>query len=229
MRIDVLTLFPEMFQSVLNSSIIKRAIDKGLVKINLINIRDYAPGKHRVVDDSPYGGGAGMVMKAEPIVLAAEAVFETQRREQCRVLLMSPCGRVFSQNKAAELAQQSHLMLICGHYEGVDERVREMIVDEDISIGDYILTGGELPSLVVIDSVVRLLPGVLGSVASNQEESFGEGGLLEYPQYTRPYEFRGFKVPDVLLSGNHKEVSNWRKQQAVRRTKLKRPDLLSNT
>ncbi|TDA65640.1 MAG: tRNA (guanosine(37)-N1)-methyltransferase TrmD [Clostridia bacterium] len=221
MRIDILTIFPQMFTGPLTESIIKRAREKGLVDIVLVNIRDYSPDRHGSVDDYPYGGGAGMVMRPEPVFLATEAV----RRENSRVILLSPQGSLLRQEKVRELATCPHLVLICGHYEGLDERIREYLVDEEISIGDYILTGGELPAMVVVDAVVRLIPEVLGASASLEEESFSHG-LLEYPQYTRPRDFRGMKVPEVLLSGNHQEVARWRREQAVRRTLARRPDLL---
>lgn len=221
MRIDILTIFPQMFAGPFAESIIKRAREKGLVAINLVNIRDYSRDKHKSVDDYPYGGGAGMVMKPEPVFLATEAV----RGKNSRVILLSPQGEVLRQEKVRELARRPHLILICGHYEGVDERIRERLVDEEISIGDYILTGGELPAMVLVDAVVRLIPGVLGTPVSLEEESFSRD-LLEYPQYTRPREFRGLQVPEILLSGNHQEVARWRREQAIRRTLEKRPDLL---
>lgn len=221
MRIDILTIFPRMFDGPFTESIVKRAREKGLVEINLVNIRDYSPNKHKSVDDYPYGGGAGMVMRPEPVFLATEAV----RRENSWVILLSPQGTVLRQEKVRELATRPHLVLICGHYEGVDERIREYLVDEEISIGDYILTGGELPAMVLVDAVVRLIPGVLGTHVSLEEESFNNG-LLEYPQYTRPRNFRGLQVPEILLSGNHQEVARWRREQAIRRTLERRPDLL---
>lgn len=229
MRIDVLTLFPEMFVPVTTSSILKRANEKGLLEVHLTNIRDYAFDKHRVVDDYPFGGGAGMVMKAEPIVLAVEDVLQRARGAgvvKSRVILMSPAGAVFKQARAQELSQFEHLVFICGHYEGIDFRVNQLVVDEEISIGDYVLTGGELPAMVVIDCVARLLPGVLGSDESSAEESFSEEGLLEYPHYTRPREFRGLSVPEVLLSGNHKEITKWRRGCSLKRTIERRPDLV---
>lgn len=222
MEIAVLTIFPLMFTGPLQASMLKRAQEKGVVEIKVVDLRDYTQDKHRSVDDCPYGGGPGMVMRPEPIFSAVEAF----RRPESHVILMSPQGELFSQAKAKELAQEKHLILICGHYEGVDERVREHLIDREISIGDYVLTGGELPALVLIDVVVRLLPGVLGKEASLSEESFSSG-LLEYPQYTRPREFRGYRVPEVLVSGNHAEIQRWRRQQALLRTWQRRPDLLA--
>jgi tRNA (guanine37-N1)-methyltransferase len=231
MRIDVLTLFPEMFQAALGTSIFKRAIDRKLVCINLHNIRDYAHDKHRTVDDYPYGGGPGMVLKPEPIFEAVESIksaIPPKEAELVPVILLTPQGRLFSQQIAQELSKHSHLILICGHYEGVDERVREHLVTDEISIGDYVLTGGELPAMVVMDAVVRLLPGVLGSEASAQDDSHAHG-LLEYPQYTRPQVYRGWSVPEVLLSGNHAQIAEWRREQIILRTLKRRPDLLNKT
>lgn len=227
MRIDVLTLFPGIFAGPLDESILKRARDTEIIEINLHNIRDWAPDKHHVVDDYPYGGGAGMVMKPEPIFAAVEAV-QAYADPAGRVILLTPQGRVFDQSLAAELATEPRLLLICGRYEGVDERVRQHLVDDEISIGDYVLGGGELPALVVIETVARLIPGVLGSAESLTHESHS-GGLLEYAQYTRPADFRGWTVPDVLLSGNHPEVDKWRQQQRLDRTRERRPDLLPPT
>ncbi len=224
MRIDILTLFPGMFAGPFDESIVKRAVERGLVEINIHNIRDYTTDKHHVVDDYPYGGGSGMVMKPEPIFAAVEAVKGTGE-SNARVVLMSPQGRTFSQKIAKELAQIPHLIVICGHYEGIDERVREHLVDDEISIGDFILTGGELPAMVVVDSVVRLLEGALGSPESAEDESFS-AGLLEYPQYTRPACFRDWDVPEVLLSGHHGEIGKWRRHQAILNTLRRRPDLL---
>ena len=222
-RFDILTLFPEMLKSVLSESIIGRAVESGKVDINYINIRDFAGNKHNRVDDSPYGGGAGMVMQPKPIYDAFMSI-----REKCEkkphVIYMSPQGSVFNQKKAEELSKYEHIVLLCGHYEGVDERVLEEIVDEEISIGDYVLTGGELAASVVIDAVSRLCPGVLGSDESAFVESH-QGGLLEYPQYTRPPEFMGRKVPEVLLSGHHENINKWRKKQSLIRTYQKRPDM----
>ncbi|HEY8369272.1 MAG TPA: tRNA (guanosine(37)-N1)-methyltransferase TrmD [Thermodesulfobacteriota bacterium] len=222
MRIDVLTLFPEMFRGPLDHSIVGLARERGLVDLRVHNLRDWATDRHRVTDDTPYGGGAGMVMKVEPVVAAIEAL---KGEGPARTLLMSPAGVRFEQADARRLAREPRLVLICGRYEGIDARVRRF-VDEEISIGDYVLTGGELPAMVVIDAVVRLLPGALGAPASAVEESFA-GGLLEYPQYTRPREFRGLSVPEVLLSGHHAEIARWRRREALRLTAERRPDLLA--
>lgn len=224
MRIDVLTLFPEMFQGPLDVSIVQRARSAGLLDLRLVNLRDYTHDRHKTVDDRPFGGGPGMVLKPEPLFEAVEAL----RGDTTRVLLMSPAGRPFTQALARELSEQSHLLMICGSYEGVDERVRECLVHDEISIGDFVLTNGGLPAMMVIDAVTRLLPGALGDDASSQDESFSHG-LLEYPHYTRPAEFRGMKVPEVLLSGHHAEVVKWRREQSLRRTAMKRPDLLEQT
>ncbi|MDW7675411.1 MAG: tRNA (guanosine(37)-N1)-methyltransferase TrmD [Bacillota bacterium] len=221
MKFHVLTLFPAMFQGPLTESIIKRAQDKELVQINIVNFRDFAFNKHNTVDDYPYGGGAGMVLQAEPIFNAVEAI----KKPQSKVILMCPQGVTFNQQLATRLSQEEELIIICGHYEGIDERVKENIVDYEISLGDFILTGGELPAMVVMDSVVRLLPGVLGQDKSSKEESFNQG-LLEYPHYTRPALFRDMTVPEVLLSGNHEAIRKWRKKESIRRTFLKRPELL---
>ena len=224
-----MTLFPQMFESPLSSGIFKRAIDRKLVEITVRNIRDYTHDKHRTVDDYPYGGGAGMVLKPEPIFEAVEAVkadiHPEQERGSLPIILLTPQGRLFSQQIALELSRRSHLVLICGHYEGVDERVREHIVTDEISIGDYVLSGGELAAMVVVDAVVRLVPGVLGSSASAMDDSHTTG-LLEYPQYTRPAEYKGWAVPEVLLSGNHAQIAKWRRKQAIIRTFERRPDLL---
>lgn len=222
MRIDILTLFPEMFVSPLSTSIVKRAQDKEKVDIKVINIREYAGNKHGQVDDYPYGGGAGMVMKPDVVVRA----IENFRDDDAWVVYMSPRGKTLTQDKVKELANKKHLILLCGHYEGIDERALDF-VDEEISIGDYILTGGELPALVVLDAVVRLIPGVLGDENSAEEESFSEG-LLEYPHYTRPSVFRDKKVPEVLLSGHHENIRLWRKKQSLLVTLLNRPELLLN-
>ena len=222
MRIDLLTLFPEFFLSPLNQSMLRRAQVLGKVKFRVINIRDFATDRHQVTDDRPFGGGPGMVMKPEPLVAAIRRV--RQEDPNTRVILLSPSGRLFDQEMAVELAQVPGLMLVCGHYEGVDERVRHFI-DDEISIGDYVLTGGEIPALVVVDAVTRLIPGVLGNEAATAEESF-QTGLLEYPHYTRPREFEGHPVPEVLLSGDHARIARWRRQQALRRTLALRPDLL---
>lgn len=223
MRVAVLTLFPELFPSVLHSTILKKAQERGAVQFEVVNIRDYARDKHKVTDDTPYGGGPGMVMKVEPIVAALEAIGDGPERPY-RVLL-TPSGRVLDQEHVARLAEKPGLVLVCGRYEGVDARLAHF-VDEELSIGDYVLSGGEIAALVVIDAVVRLLPGALGCSESVQAESFSEG-LLEYPQYTRPPEFRGWRVPDVLLSGDHQAIARWRRQQSLRLTWERRPDLLS--
>ena len=224
MRIDVLTLFPEAFAGPLQASILGRALAGGVATVELHNVRDYATDRHQVVDDYAYGGGPGMVMKPEPLTTAIEAVriaFEPPGR----ALLLTPQGRLLNQEVVDELVQEERLLLVCGHYEGVDERVREHLVDDEISIGDYVLSGGEIAALVLIDAVVRRLPGTLGSADSLLEESHSDG-LLEYPQYTRPAEFRGWPVPDILLSGNHGEISRWRRRQRVLRTARRRPDLI---
>jgi len=226
MRIDILTLFPDAISCGIDYSIIKRAREAGILSVFVHNIRDWTEDKHRTTDEAPYGGGAGMVMKPEPIFKAAEHVKTEYWTNESRVVLMSPQGELFTQKKAEELSLCPHLVFICGHYEGVDERVREHLVTDEISIGDYVLTGGELPSLVVLDSVSRLIPGVLGAEESALEESFAEG-LLEYPQYTRPADFRGWRVPDVLLSGHHAEIAKWRRTQSLLRTLKRRPDMLS--
>lgn len=224
MRIDVLTLFPAMFDGVFTSSILGKAREKGLVELNTVNFRDYANNKHNTVDDYPYGGGGGMVLKPEPLFAAVEDV-TSGLESKPRVILMCPQGEPFSQKKAEELAAERHLIFICGHYEGYDERIREHLVTDELSIGDYVLTGGELPAMVVIDSVVRLLPGVLGNETSAVTDSFSTG-LLEYPHYTRPASFRGWEVPEVLISGHHGNIEEWRRKQSLERTWKKRPDLL---
>jgi len=224
MRIDILTLFPEMFESPLNTSILKRAQEQGIVAVTVTNIRDFATDKYRKVDDKPYGGGPGMVMMPGP-VFDCFAHVEKLAPHRGRAILLSPQGQRFGQAKARELAGQSRLILIAGRYEGFDERIRIGLGAEPISIGDYVLNGGELPALVIIEAVVRLLPGALGDEESAKEESFSDGGLLEYPQYTRPEVFRGMKVPEVLLSGDHGRIAQWRRAQAVERTKNWRPDL----
>ena len=221
MKIDVLTLFPAMFAGPLDESIIKRARQAGLLDLQLHQLRDWTHDRHKTVDDRPFGGGPGMLLKPEPIFEAVESL----KREKTRVVLMSPSGRKFDQSIARELAKQEHLLVVTGHYEGFDERIREALADDELSIGDYVLTNGALPAMVVIDAVARLLPGVLGDDASSSEESFSQG-LLEYPQWTRPAEFRGMKVPEVLQSGNHAEIAKWRAEQAKKRTQEQRPDLL---
>ena len=228
MRIDIFTLFPPMFSGPFDNSILKRAVDRGLVNLNIHNIRDYTHDKHHTADDCAYGGGAGMVMKPEPVFEAVETVrSKTQQMvgKKLSIILLTPQGRLFCQPVANELVQYDWLMFICGHYEGVDERIRQHLVTDEISIGDYVLTGGELATMVVVDSVMRLLPGVLGSRESLLNESH-TGGLLEYPQYTRPEVFRGWDVPDILLSGNHGEIAEWRREQSLKRTAERRPDLL---
>jgi tRNA (guanine37-N1)-methyltransferase len=220
-KIDIITLFPKMFGYVLDESIIKRARKSGKVSIGIHNLRDWTRDKHRTADDKPFGGGAGMVMKPEPIF---EAVADL-KKGRARVVLLTPQGRKLDQRTAKRLAKHKHLILVCGHYEGVDERIRKHLATDEISIGDYILTCGELPAMVLIDTVVRLVPGVLGHKDSAKFESF-EGGLLEYPQYTRPARYKKYKVPKVLLSGNHSFIEKWRKEQAVKRTKARRPDIL---
>ena len=225
MRIDILTLFPQMFDGLLNCSIIARARERGLVDIRLHDIRDYTHDKHHVVDDYPYGGGAGMVLKPEPIFEAVEAVKLELGLSSVPTILLTPQGRLFNQEIARELAGYQHLILICGHYEGVDERVAEHLASDEISIGDYLLSGGEVAVMAVVDCVIRLLPGVLGSDASLAEESH-IGGLLEYPQYTRPPVYRGLAAPSVLLSGDHGDIARWRRQQSLLQTAKRRPDLI---
>ncbi|GIQ68670.1 tRNA (guanosine(37)-N1)-methyltransferase TrmD [Xylanibacillus composti] len=239
MRIDVLTLFPELFAPFFHTSILGKAHERGLVAMHAVNFRDFSANKHQIVDDYPYGGGGGMVLKPEPIFAAVESLLPNREAPQPeasgeepqtagsrpRVILMCPQGERYSQAKAEELAQAEHLIFICGHYEGYDERIRENLVTDEISIGDYVLTGGEIPAMAVIDSVVRLLPGVLGNERSAVTDSYSTG-LLEYPHYTRPPEFRGWKVPDVLLSGHHENIERWRRRQSLYRTWQRRPDLI---
>lgn len=222
MKIDYLTLFPEMFDGVLNRSILKRAQDKNMIAVNTINFRDYSVNKHNQVDDYPFGGGQGMVLKPEPVFNAME---DLNTDAHTRVILMCPQGRPFTQQIAQELSKANHIVFICGHYEGYDERIREHLVTDEISMGDYVLTGGELPAMTITDAIVRLIPGVLGNEASHQDDSFSDG-LLEFPQYTRPREYKDMKVPDVLLSGNHAHIDEWRHKQKLIRTYEKRPDLL---
>lgn len=221
MRFDVLTLFPEFFAATVKQSIMGRALDSGLVEINAHNIRDWARDRHKTTDDAPYGGGLGMVMKAEPMALALEAV---KSDGKAKVILTTPQGAVFNDGVARELALLEHVVIICGRYEGFDERIRTL-VDMELSIGDFVLTGGELPALVIMDAAIRFIPGVLGAEGSAQDDSFS-AGLLEYPQYTRPEEWRGMKVPAELLSGNHAHIRAWRRREAIKRTALQRPDLL---
>ena len=227
MQIHILTLFPEMFQVPFSISILKRAIDRNLVTVDIHNIRDYTHDKHHTVDDYPYGGGAGMVLKPEPIFEAVESITSDigLKQEAPPVILLTPQGRLFSQQIALELSEYRHLILICGHYEGVDERVRQHLVSDEISIGDYVLSGGEPAAMVVVDAVVRLLPGVLGSEDSIQDDSHITG-LLEYPQYTRPEVYRGQAVPEILRSGNHAQIAKWHREQSIRRTLERRPELL---
>ncbi len=224
MKFHVLTLFPEMVEFGLNQSILKRAKEKRLIDLNVANIRDYAFNKHRQVDDYPYGGGAGMLMQVEPIVLAFEDIV-TKSGYRPKVLYMSPQGEVFTQELAKELATEEELIFLCGHYEGVDERALEILNARSVSIGDYVLTGGELPAMVMIDAISRMVDGVLTNEESADYESF-EDGLLEYPQYTRPKEFRGMEVPEIMLSGHHKNIERWRRKESIRRTLQRRPDLM---
>jgi len=225
MRIDILCLFPEMFVSPFNQSIIRRAVEQRLVDIVVHNIRDYTHDKHHTVDDYPYGGGPGMVLKPEPIFEAVESIKQQLGVSEIPIVLLTPQGRLFAQTLACELAQYSNLMLICGHYEGLDERVREHLSTNEISVGDYVLSGGELAAMVVVDSIVRLIPGALGSQSSTINDSHSNG-LLEYPQYTRPELYRDWSVPSVLLSGNHGEIAQWQRRQSILRTAERRPDLL---
>ena len=225
MRIDILTLFPSMFSGPFDESIVNRAIDRNLVSIMIHNLRDWGIGKHRVVDDYPFGGGTGMLMKPEPLFEATAAIKKESAHPSAPVILLSPQGRVFNQGIAAELATLDQFILICGHYEGIDERVRDHLATDEISIGDYVLTGGEPAAIVVVDTVVRQLPGVLGSEESAKDDSH-TGSLLEYPQYTRPQTYEGWEVPEVLLSGDHAKIAKWRREQAILRTLSRRPDLL---
>jgi tRNA (guanine37-N1)-methyltransferase len=230
MRIDIITLFPEICRTPLSESIMKRAQEKGIVDLYIHNLRDWTTDKHHIVDDTPFGGGQGMVMKPEPIFAAVEDLRRATSKSQIanrkpKIILMSPAGRRFDQQMAAELVREARLIIICGHYEGIDHRVIEQLVDLEISIGDYVLTNGAIAAVVLIDAIVRLLPGALGHEQSAADDSFSSG-LLEAPQYTRPAEFRGWKVPEVLLSGNHAEIAKWRKEQALKRTRENRPDLL---
>lgn len=222
LRFDIITIFPKMFSAIKDESIIKRAQEKKKVRIDVHDLRDFSKGRYKQVDDRPFGGGPGMVLMPEPLF---KAVKKIKGRRKAKVILTCAGGASLTQKKARQLAQEKNLIIICGHYEGVDERVREELVDESISIGDYVLTGGELPAMVIVDAVTRLLPGVLGKDESSSDESF-ENGLLEYPQYTRPADFKGKKVPEVLLSGNHAKIAEWRKKESVKRTQKIRPDLL---
>lgn len=226
MNYHVLTLFPEMIENGMNTSITGRAITKGLLSLEAINIRDFAFNKHQKVDDYPYGGGAGMLMQAEPVYLSYESIAERIGRKP-RVIFLTPQGKTFNQDMAKEFALEEDLVFLCGHYEGIDERVLEEIVTDYVSIGDYVLTGGELPAMVMMDSISRMVPGVLNNQESGETESFS-GNLLEYPQYSRPEEWHGKKVPEVLLSGHHKNIETWRRQQSIKRTLERRPDLLAD-
>ncbi len=223
MHIDILTLFPEMFKGPFDESIIKRAREKLLVEINIHNIRDYSHDKHRTVDDRPFGGGPGMVLKPEPIFECIEKL----KKRNSRVLFMTPQGKRFDQRMAVALSKEKHLIILCGHYEGVDERIRDALITDEISIGDYVLTSGVLPAMILVDAVVRLVPGVLGDTESSKVESFSQN-VLDYPHYTRPEVYREMKVPDILRSGNHQQIEKWRKEKALERTKKIRPDLLKN-
>ena len=225
MRFDVITIFPNMFTPFANESIIKRAREKGKIDVRVHDLRDYTLDKHRKVDDKPFGGGPGMIMTCQPLF---DAVKKVKGRRKAKVIMMCPTGRLLNQNKAKDLSKSANLIILCGHYEGIDDRVRTHLADEVISIGDYVLTGGEIPAMVLIDCVARLLPGVLGKEASLENESF-EGNSLEYPQYTRPANFRGIGVPNVLLSGHHRAIKKWQEAQAKLRTKKNRPDLISKS
>jgi tRNA (guanine37-N1)-methyltransferase len=226
MKIDILTLFPEICRAPLSESMMKRAQENKIVDLCIHNLRDWTTDKHHIVDDAPFGGGQGMVMKPEPIFAAVEELQKSAiSNQKSKIILMSPGGRRLDQELATELSKESHLIVICGHYEGVDHRVIDYLLDLEVSIGDYVLTNGAIAAVVLVDAVVRLLPGVLGHEQSAQDDSF-TAGLLEAPQYTRPAEFRGWKIPEVLLSGNHAEIAKWRKEQALKRTKQNRPDLL---
>lgn len=223
MKISVLTLFPRMFDGPLSESILKKAAEKKIIEIEIIDIRKFGIGKHKIVDDKPYGGGAGMLLRVDVLKSALDSVKTKKGNE--KVVLLDPKGKVYSQRKAEEFSKIDHLILVCPHYEGIDERFRNL-VDDEISIGDYILTGGEIPAMVIVDSVLRLIPGVLGKEESNKDESFSNQDLLEYPQYTRPDEFEGAKVPDILISGDHKKIAQWKKEQSEDQTRKRRPDLL---
>lgn len=236
MKIDILTLFPEMFKGPFDESIVKRAQEKSLVEIKIHNLRKWAKDKHKTVDNRPFGGGVGMIMRVDVIDRAISNLkSQISNFKKTRTILLDPAGKPFNQKKAFELSKLDHLIFICGHYEGVDERIREHLVDEEISIGDYVLTGGELPAMVVIDTIVRLIPGVLEKQEATKNESFSDyddmihrsqGILLEFPQYTRPANFKGWQVPEILLSGNHKKIAAWRKKKSLEKTKKRRPDLL---
>jgi tRNA (guanine37-N1)-methyltransferase len=223
MRLDIVSLFPEICRAVLGESIIGRAWKRGLVQLNFVDLRDYAHDERRTVDDTPYGGGAGMLLRPEPLFECLEAL----ATPEAHIVLMCPQGQRFQQGIARRLAQHEHLILVCGHYEGIDERVRQCLIDEELSLGDFVLTNGALAAAVVSDAVIRLLPGVLGHDESSAEESFSDGALLEYPQFTKPEDFRGMKVPEVLLSGDHGKIAEWRREQRLSRTAWRRPDLWS--
>ncbi len=225
MNFYVMTLFPEMVMGGLNNSIIKRAMENDLIRIEAVNIRDYTLDKHKKVDDYPFGGGAGMLMQAQPVWDCYQSILSGIKSEKPRILYMSPQGKTFNQEMARELSKEEDLIFLCGHYEGIDQRVLDRIGVEEVSIGDYVLTGGEFPAMVMIDTISRLVPGVLNNDTSTDEESFSDSNLLEYPQYTRPEEWEGVKVPEVLLSGHHKNIEKWRLEKAIENTKLKRPDL----
>lgn len=224
MKISVMTLFPEIFESYLGESMMKRAIDKDILDVDLYNIRDFSENKHKKVDDYPFGGGAGMVMTPQPIYSTYKKILEDNNIEKARVIYLSPKGKTFDQKMAKSLAKEDNIVFLCGHYEGIDQRIIDMIVTDEVSIGDYVLTGGELPALVMIDSISRLIPGVLNRIESFEDESF-ENNLLEYPQYTRPREFEGLEVPEVILSGNHGKIDEWRLKEAEVLTEERRPDL----
>jgi tRNA (guanine37-N1)-methyltransferase len=226
MRFDIVTIFPDMFRGVFEYGIVRRAVEAGLAEVYVHNLRDYAQDKHRQVDDRPFGGGAGMVMKPEPIFRAVRDIREKARAQDSFTALLSPQGRLFDQQMAANMATKSHVILICGRYEGVDERVAEHLADDEISIGDYVLSGGEIPAMVIVDAVVRLLPGAVGRDESIRRESF-VGGLLDYPHYTRPADYCGMKVPEVLLSGNHAKIESWRRRKQLEKTLRRRPDLIA--
>lgn len=227
MRFDIITIFPEIFAGVLECGIVRRARQAGLVDVRLVNLRDFTEDRHRSVDDRPFGGGEGMVLMPEPLFAAVESCRGAERKAGARVILLSPQGETWIQQSALELSGLEHVILICGRYEGVDQRVVESLVDSEVSVGDFVLTGGEIPAMVVLDSVVRLIPGALGNDESALNESF-TSGLLDYPQYTRPAEFRGMKVPDVLLSGNHARIAKWRRDQALEKTLRRRPEMAGN-
>ncbi len=224
MRFHIMTLFPEIFNSYMNESIMKRAVEKGIIEICIYNIRDFSNNKHKKVDDYPFGGGAGMVMTPQPIYDTYKHIVDTYNIEKPRVIYLTPKGNTYNQTIATNMSKLDDVILLCGHYEGIDQRIIDLIVTDEISIGDYVLTGGELPALILIDSISRLIPGVLGQEESFEDESFSND-LLEYPHYTRPREFMGLKVPDVLLSGNHKNIDKWRNDESIRITKERRPDL----